>query len=122
MSGTNLGSIIRRIRVGKGFSQEYMAISLGISQKTCSRIEQGGGALNVERLRLMAKILEISMQELISLWECTSDVSLTISQLTQGNYLKDKINCSPSNCPYKERIREMHYEIEEFKKKETSNF
>jgi transcriptional regulator with XRE-family HTH domain len=42
MPALNLGSFIRDLRITKGYSQEYIANQLAMSQKTISRIEQDG--------------------------------------------------------------------------------
>lgn len=116
MPQSNMGDIIRHIRVDKGFSQDFMAIKLEISQKTYSRIEQGSTALKLERLISIGEILEISLMDLINLWKINSNVSFTRSKSTFGNTFRDKSNCTPSNCPYRERIKEILVEIEEIKK------
>lgn len=56
----NLHFKIRKIRLEKGYSQEYMAECLKISQNTYSRIEAGEIKLFVNRLIIIASILEIS--------------------------------------------------------------
>ncbi len=56
---------IRRIRNEKGFSQDYMSIQLGISQKTYRRIENGESKIDIDRLQAISKILEVDPMELI---------------------------------------------------------
>ena len=55
---------IRKLRLKKDYSQEYMASRLGISQKAYSKIERGETALNHERLYQIAKILEVSPKKI----------------------------------------------------------
>ncbi len=45
----NIAGNIRRIREGKGYTQEYLAMKLGISQNAYSKIELG-----IPKLRLSA--------------------------------------------------------------------
>ncbi len=40
---------LRLIRISKGYSQEYVSDSLGISQATYSRIESGDKVIHQER-------------------------------------------------------------------------
>jgi len=57
---------IRKLRDIKGFSQEYMATKLNISQNTYSRIENGYISLKFDRLIQIASILEIDIPKLIN--------------------------------------------------------
>jgi transcriptional regulator with XRE-family HTH domain len=49
---------IRSIREKLGYSQEYMAMKLGIGQNGYSKIELGYTRITVERLFEIAKILD----------------------------------------------------------------
>ena len=51
-------SNIKRIREQKGYSQEYMAVMLGMKQPSYSRIESSEASLSVEQLQKIADILE----------------------------------------------------------------
>ena len=51
-------SNVRRIREQKGYSQEYMAIKLGIKQPSYARIENQQASLSIEQLQKIADILE----------------------------------------------------------------
>ena len=48
---------IKQIRKSKGFSQEYMAYKLGISQSMYSRKERGKAAISNREYRLISEIL-----------------------------------------------------------------
>lgn len=54
----NLGFNIRRIREQKGFSQEYLADRLDISQASYARLENEETKITVDRLLKIAEILE----------------------------------------------------------------
>jgi transcriptional regulator with XRE-family HTH domain len=56
---------IRKKREEKGYSQDYMAESLGITVKTYARLENGQGRLLVKIIDDLSKILEVSPYELI---------------------------------------------------------
>jgi transcriptional regulator with XRE-family HTH domain len=56
---------IRKKREERGFSQDYMADSLGITVKTYARIENGQGRLLVKLLDDLSRILESNPYELI---------------------------------------------------------
>ena len=54
----NLTDNIRNIREKLGYSQEYMAMKLGIGQNGYSKIELGYTRITVDRLFEIAKILQ----------------------------------------------------------------
>lgn len=56
---------IRTIRELKGYSQDFMAEKLNISQKTYSRLESGHVKLDIERLRQISEILEVDPSSLL---------------------------------------------------------
>jgi transcriptional regulator with XRE-family HTH domain len=56
---------IRIVRFSKGYSQDYMARQLHISQRAYSKIECGHTNLSVDRLKAIAKVLEVDVKELI---------------------------------------------------------
>lgn len=56
---------IRINRLTKGYSQNYMAIQLNISQRAYSKIECGHTNLSVDRLKAIAKVLEVDVKDLI---------------------------------------------------------
>jgi len=51
-------SNIKRIREQKDYSQEGMAVNMGISQSKYSRIESGEASLSIKELQKIADILE----------------------------------------------------------------
>lgn len=55
----NCEVIIRKLRTQKGYSQEYMAYELKISQKTYSNIENNKSLLTIEMVERIAFILEV---------------------------------------------------------------
>jgi transcriptional regulator with XRE-family HTH domain len=64
---TGLSLKIRLIRIHLGYSQEYVALQLGISQRAYSKIETGKTKLTVVRLEQISRILECKIEDLISL-------------------------------------------------------
>lgn len=58
---------IRDIRKDKGFSHEYMAHMLDISQVAYSKIEKQETKLTVERLFKIAEILEVKVGEILDI-------------------------------------------------------
>ncbi len=60
-----LGSKIRKLRELKGYSQEYMAASLDMSQNNYSKIELERNHLTLERLQQIARLLDIDPVKII---------------------------------------------------------
>ncbi len=56
---------IRSLREIKGYSQEFMAEKLDISQRTYSKIESGQVKLDLERLKAIADLLEVEFINLL---------------------------------------------------------
>lgn len=57
--------MIRKIRTQKGYSQEYMAYELNISQKTYSNIENNKSPLTIEMIEKIATLLDVSFIDLL---------------------------------------------------------
>lgn len=65
-STMSIGGKLRKLRQNKGYSQEYMAETLNISQKTYSNMENEKASISVETLKLLATELEVDVLELLS--------------------------------------------------------
>lgn len=66
MSKNNAGLKIRQLRELKGFSQEYMASLLSISQRAYSKIERGEIKLDWNKIAEIAAIFEMDPVSLVS--------------------------------------------------------
>ena len=56
---------IRAIRIEKGYSQDYMADMLKISQNAYHKLEKGHTKIHLEKFINIAEILEIEFSELL---------------------------------------------------------
>jgi len=61
----NIGTNIRKIRELKGFSQDYMANQLKISQRQYCRIEKDETELTLSKLDSIGAILEVTTVQLL---------------------------------------------------------
>lgn len=61
-----IGEKLRSIRKLKGFSQDYLADQLNISQVTYSQIENNKTKLNLDRLEDICAILDVTLEDLLS--------------------------------------------------------
>ncbi len=75
-----LANKIRKIREVKGYSQEYMALKLELSQRAYSRMEKGETKLSWERIKDISTVLEIDPVELVS-----ADGSISINFCNNSN-------------------------------------
>lgn len=61
-----IGEKIRKIREIKGYSQDYVATQLKMSQNNYSRIELDQNKINLDRLQEIATILEIDPMDILN--------------------------------------------------------
>lgn len=61
-----VASNIRKIREFRDYTQEYLAMKLGISQNAYSKIELAYTRITVERLMHIAQILEVDSLDLLT--------------------------------------------------------
>ena len=62
----SVASNIRKIREYRDYTQEYLALKLGISQNAYSKIELAYTRITVERLIQIAHILEVESVDLLN--------------------------------------------------------
>lgn len=96
MFDEKIGIGIRNVREAKGYSQEYLAMLLNVSQTTISKIESGETALSVSRLLDILKILKAdAVQVLAPLDEQNkskfSASSVTVSEPGDLHYTESKM-------------------------------
>ena len=60
-----LGSKIRKIRDLRGYSQEYVAANLGMTQNSYSKIESDATNITVKRLDEIAKVLGVEVSTIL---------------------------------------------------------
>jgi transcriptional regulator with XRE-family HTH domain len=59
------GTILRKYREMRNYSQEYVAGKMGISQNAYSKIENNITQLTVKHVKQISSILEVSMMDLL---------------------------------------------------------
>lgn len=62
-----VGEKVRILREFRGYSQEYMAMNMDISQSAYSKIEAGKCTLTIDRLKDISELLEVEISELLSI-------------------------------------------------------
>lgn len=112
----NLGFNIRKIREQKGFSQEYMANELDISQASYARLENEDTKITVERLQKIAEILETNIIDFFN-----TDKFIIHNQNYEGSYggnsyvqnlnVENKETTAKLITSYEERLKEKDEQI-----------
>ncbi|MBC7863810.1 MAG: helix-turn-helix transcriptional regulator [Bacteroidia bacterium] len=69
MDGTSIYTELRKARILKGYSQEYVGLKLGITQNYYSKIERKQCKISVEMLLSLCNLLDIKPAELFSCME-----------------------------------------------------
>ncbi len=57
---------IKTVRIEKGYSQDYMADMLNISQNAYHKLEKGHTRIHLEKLIDIAKVLEVEVSDLFN--------------------------------------------------------
>jgi len=65
---------IRKARLFRNYSQDYLAYKLNISQNAYSKVECGYTKVTIERLVIIAEVLEIDLNKLIGIADIKEDV------------------------------------------------
>ncbi|HPW97794.1 MAG TPA: helix-turn-helix domain-containing protein [Flavobacterium sp.] len=65
-NSVKIGSKLRKLRISKGYSQEYMAETLKISQKTYSNMENDKSSISIDTLKKIAQEYEIDLLDILS--------------------------------------------------------
>lgn len=104
----------------RGYSQEYVAFNLNISQKTISRIEQDGESLNIARLKKISDFLDVDALRLISFYFDEKQKPVDIE--TISNIVDKSCNqtCDLDSCPYKKLIHQLEVEVEKLKSEKNN--
>ncbi|MGC6403408.1 MAG: helix-turn-helix transcriptional regulator [Flavobacteriaceae bacterium] len=105
----NLAHKIKKIREFKGYSQEYVAGKLALSQRAYSKIESGETRLHWERVLNISNILEIEPQDLIDF-----DETMIFNNCSQSGKLNTVYNVISEELKtqYEERIAHLEKEID----------
>ena len=103
-----LGHKVRQIRELKGYSQEYVANKLGISQRAYSKIEINQTKLDWDRITKLAELFEVDPIEMISF-----DDNLIFNNCSQSGKFESFVNNMPERLidQYEQRIRSLSEEV-----------
>jgi transcriptional regulator with XRE-family HTH domain len=81
---------IRKARLYRNYSQDYLAYKLNMSQNGYSKIELGQSTLSVEKLIIIAQTLEVDIAKLITEPEISDDIA-SVNSIPVGPQLLEVI-------------------------------
>ncbi|QNL49782.1 helix-turn-helix transcriptional regulator [Olivibacter sp. SDN3] len=108
----NIGAKLKKLRDENGYSQEFVASELGISQSTYHKLESEQIRLTVERAKQLAKLYDIDPEYFFS-----TEASAIYYNNGQGNY-HNSINSTIET--YDNRTGDLNKELFELLKDELS--
>lgn len=114
-----IGERIRKIRSLKGYSQDYMSDLLEISQSTYSDIEKNKSKIDFERVKKIAEIFEVELNDLISFDE-NQVFNNTFNEKSNGFFNVEKViteSFDKERISYQEQIIFLKEEILYLRKK-----
>jgi len=114
------GENIRKIRDLKGFSQEYLANKLGVSQTAIHNMEGNETKITIERLQKIADILEVTPEQIVEFSDAkVFNANFTDSSSNTGNvYAFINENFKKERQLYERLLAEKDRIIEVFIKKD----
>lgn len=114
-----IGERIRKIRSVKGFSQDYVADLLNISQSAYSDIEKNKSKIDIKRLQKIADIFEVNIDDIISFDE-NQVFNNTFYEKSNGFFNVEKViteTFDKERISYQEQVKSLKEEIVYLRKK-----
>lgn len=104
---TSIKNKIKSIRELKNYTQEYMADQLGVTQAGYSKIEKGKTILTYVKLVEIARILEVSVEDIISFdsERYFSNINNVKGNSNNGNILINSDNSAALKELYEDKIK-----------------
>jgi transcriptional regulator with XRE-family HTH domain len=113
---SNIKEKIRLIREGRGFSQEYVAKKLNLTQQAYSSIESNPENVKVDRLKELCRVLGISIGTLFLHHNDFSEVRLDTDISESDKWPLIIFLSEAEKSAYEMRIYDLQNEILELKK------
>lgn len=104
---TSIKNKIKSIRELKNYTQEYMADQLGVTQAGYSKIEKGKTILSYVKLVEIARILEVSVEDIISFdsERYFSSINTVKGNSNNGSILINSDNSAALKELYEDKIK-----------------
>lgn len=112
-----IGPKIRKLRNQYGFSQEYLASELSVSQATLSNIESGRTVPDIDLIKKICTVFNIDIYDLVTLEKRIYQENKDNTRNPIGYIEKNIINHFPEKLieQYEIRIKDLQDRIEELK-------
>ena len=78
------------VRKMHGFSQDELAEKIGVSRQTLSKYETGESLPDIERCKLLAEVLDVSLDELVIMTEKTSIILVWVFHQRESMFLESR--------------------------------
>jgi transcriptional regulator with XRE-family HTH domain len=103
-----LGTKIRQIRELKGFSQEYVASKIGITQRAYSKMERDEIKLDWDKITTIAQVFDMDPMDIVSF-----DDNLIFNNCSMSGKAHQFINQIPDKLieQYESRIKFLEEEV-----------
>ena len=113
----HVGDKIRKVRELKGYKQEYVADQLGMSVTAYGNLERGDSSPSYDRLEEIAKVLEVSVVDILNIPDEINIHSISSSNVIGINHtLNDhRVNGDKETEGYKLAIDAFQKEVEYLK-------
>lgn len=118
-----IGENIRKHREIRGYSQEYMARELNITQSSYAKLENNSTKMTLERLLDISKLLEVDVSTLMdasnrSTFNQYENPTANAFGHVENLYQENKETLNKLLSSYEERIKELQQEVN-FLRKQT---
>lgn len=87
-----MGDFINSLRINRGITQGFMASELGISRPTYIQIEQGKREINIKEARQIARVFNITLEDLLNFCDMKTRVILPEDRLVEKSSLEVRVN------------------------------
>jgi transcriptional regulator with XRE-family HTH domain len=108
-----LGEKLKKARINKNFTQEYLAEVLNISQKTYSNFENGKTKPDFSQVEDIAKALEVSVLDFLS----GDNITINSTNGDHSGFIYQNQIPEKLIQQYEERIKELKEQVEFWKNK-----
>lgn len=107
-----IGIRLRKLRMDKGYKQEYLADILKVSQKTYSNMENDKSSISIEILKKIAEEYKMNLIDLISDEKVAVQHNSVDNSVIQGNIIINNLSAELLN-QIKERVEDLKQIISE---------
>lgn len=119
----HIGDKIRKVRELKGYKQEYVADQLNMSVTAYGNLERGDSSPSFDRLEEIAKVLEVSVQDILNIPEQLNIQTITTAHQVgfTHTYNDNRVVPDTERETFKHTITHLEKEID-YMREQIKNF